>query len=120
MGHPNYSYNQFQLKQRCLAAGHGEAEVLISKARGHASARRAVEESDLDEEWFVDFFQGVLLLGQGCGQRAQADRAAVVFWMMASSRRRSISSKPWASTSSMVSAALAVGRSISPFPRTWA
>src|SRR5271166_855709 len=74
MGHP-----ASLLKQWCLAAGHGEAEVLVSQASGHAAARGAVEESDLDEKWFVDLFERVLFLGQGCCQGAQADGAAVVF-----------------------------------------
>ena len=58
------------LKQRRLAAGHGQAEVFIGKARGYPPARRAVEESDLNEEWLVDLFECVMLFGQGCGQGA--------------------------------------------------
>src|ERR1039458_5547541 len=66
------------LEKSGLSSRHGEAEVLIGQARGYAAAGRSVEESDLDEERLVDFFEGVLLLGQGSGQRAQPYWSAVL------------------------------------------
>jgi len=38
--------------------------VLVCQTRGDAAARGTVEESDLDEEGFVDLFERVLLLGE--------------------------------------------------------
>src|ERR1017187_5654537 len=51
------------LKQRCLAARHGEAEMFIGKARGDAASRRAIEKAYLDEEGFVNLFECVFLFG---------------------------------------------------------
>ena len=59
-------------------AGEGDAEVLVGEAGGDAAAWGAVEEADLDEEGFVDLFEGVLLFGEGGGEGVEADRAAVV------------------------------------------
>jgi hypothetical protein len=44
-----------------------------------ASAGGAIQEPDLDQERFVDFFNRVLLLGQGRGQRVHAHRSALIF-----------------------------------------
>lgn len=54
--------------------------MLIGEAGGYAAARGAVEEADLDEEGFVDLFEGVLLFGEGGGEGVEADGAAIVFF----------------------------------------
>jgi len=51
------------LKQAALAARYGEVEVFVGEAGGDAAAGGAVEEADLDEEGFVDFFEGVFFFG---------------------------------------------------------
>jgi len=61
-------------------AGEGDAEVLVGEAGGDAAAWGAVEETDLDEEGFVDLLQRVLLFGQRGGECVEADRAAVVLF----------------------------------------
>ena len=43
-----------------MFAGEIDAEVLVGEAGGDAAAGGAVEEADLDEEGFVDLFEGVL------------------------------------------------------------
>jgi hypothetical protein len=43
--------------------------VFVGQASGDAAARGAVEEADLDQEGFVDLFEGVLFFGQRGGQR---------------------------------------------------
>jgi len=63
-----------------VLAGHVDAQVLVGEAGGYAAAGGAVEEANLDEKWFVDFFEGVLLFGEcGC-EGVKADRAAVIFF----------------------------------------
>src|SRR5581483_3744749 len=49
-----------------------QPEVLIGQLRGHAPARCAVEEANLDEERFVDFFDCLGLFRQGGCQRVHA------------------------------------------------
>ena len=61
-----------------MFAGEIDAEVFVGEAGGDAAAGGAVEEADLDEEGFVDLFEGVLLLGEGGGEGVEADWAAVV------------------------------------------
>jgi hypothetical protein len=63
-----------------MFAGHFYAEVFVGEAGGYAAAGGAVEEADLDEEGFVDLFEGVLLFGQGGGEGVEADGAAIVFF----------------------------------------
>ena len=58
---------------------HGEAEVLVGEACCHASAGRAVEKSDLNQERLVDFFESVFFFGQGGSQCAEAYGTTVVF-----------------------------------------
>src|SRR6185437_16954409 len=43
------------------------------------AAGGAVEEADLDEEGFVDFFEGVFFFGECGGKRVQAYGATVIF-----------------------------------------
>ena len=52
--------------------------MFIGQARGHAPAGCAVKKADLNQEWFVDFFQRIRLFRQRSGQGIQAHRAAVV------------------------------------------
>ena len=52
--------------------------MFVGEAGGDAAAGGAVEEADLDEEGFVDLFEGVLLFGQCGGEGVEADRPAVV------------------------------------------
>ncbi len=54
--------------------------MLVGEAGGDAAAWGAVEEADLDEEGFVDLFEGVLLFGEGGGEGVEADGAAVVLF----------------------------------------
>src|ERR1035441_613431 len=65
-------------EQPRLPPRHGHAEMLIRQPRCDAPARRAVQESNLNQEWFVDLFQRIFFLGQGRSQRAQAHRSAVI------------------------------------------
>ena len=53
--------------------------MLVGEAGGDAASRGAVEEADLDEEGFVDLFEGVLFFGQRGRQGVEADGASVVF-----------------------------------------
>ena len=66
--------------EEAVFAGHFDAEVFVGEAGGDAAAGGAVEEADLDEEGFVDLFEGVLLFGQRGGEGVEADRAAVIFF----------------------------------------
>jgi hypothetical protein len=43
--------------------------VFVGEAGGDAAAGGAVEEADLDEERFVDFFEGVFFFGECGGER---------------------------------------------------
>lgn len=54
--------------------------MLVGEAGCDAAARRAIEEAVLDEEWLVDFLEGVLFFGEGGGEGVQTDRASVVFF----------------------------------------
>ena len=52
-----------ELKQFFLSAACGfPADVFVGESGGDASSRCAVEVADLDEEWLVDIFNGILLL----------------------------------------------------------
>ena len=53
--------------------------MFVRQLRSDTPARRAVQKADLDQERFVDFFDRVLFLGQGCSQRVHAHRAALIF-----------------------------------------
>ncbi len=67
-------------------------------------ARRAVQKTDLNQERLVDLFERVFLFSQRGGQRAKADRTTVVLLNDGEQTAcGSISSKPCASTPSMVS-----------------
>src|SRR5438105_1302706 len=68
------------LEQCWLPARPRHAEVLVGKLRGYAATRSAVEKTDLNEEWFVHFFNGFRLFRQGCGQGVKPDRAALVLF----------------------------------------
>ena len=54
--------------------------MFIGKARRDPPPGCAVEEAYLDEERFVDFFEGVLFFGEGGGEGVEAYGAAVVFF----------------------------------------
>src|SRR5205809_5104259 len=66
------------LKQFRLATV-ANAEMFVSQSSGDASSGCTVEKPDLDEKRLVDFFQGVGLFRQGCGQGIQSYRATTVF-----------------------------------------
>src|SRR5258708_4750422 len=59
-----------------LWAAGPETEVLISELRGHAAARRAIEEADLYQVWFDDFFDRVFLFLNRRRQSTDAHRPA--------------------------------------------
>src|SRR5437763_1644913 len=63
---------------RLLLLRGGDAEVFVCEARGGATARRSVEEADLNQVRLDDLFNGVLLLLQGGGHVREADGAALV------------------------------------------
>src|ERR1039457_1424207 len=71
------------LEQRLLpsriCSGPLDSEVFIRKMRRDAPARRPVEETNLDEEWLVDFLDRVRFFGQRRRQRVHADRPTLVF-----------------------------------------
>src|SRR5580658_5755006 len=69
-----------ELEQRGLPASGGDAEMIVGELGGDAAAGSAVQETDLHEERFVDFFDGVGLFGQDCGQGAEAYGAALIFF----------------------------------------
>lgn len=66
------------LEQTGLPSWRGDAEMIIGKLGGHPSAGRAIEEADLDEEGFVDVFDGIGIFGERCSKGIQADRPALV------------------------------------------
>lgn len=49
---------------------------MIRRWRRHTSARRAVQESQLDEEWLVDILDRICRFADGSRQRIQSDRPA--------------------------------------------
>jgi len=51
-------------KKRVLPLAGLDAEVFVGEMRDGASAGSAVQETDLDEEWLVDFLDGIWLLGE--------------------------------------------------------
>ena len=53
--------------------------MFVGKARSHAATRCAIKKSDLDQEWFVHFFERVFFFSERCCQRAQANRPTVIF-----------------------------------------
>src|SRR5450755_241615 len=53
------------LEQGALSPVGSDAEMFVGELGRYSTARRAVEEADLDEEGFVYFFDGVGLFGQG-------------------------------------------------------
>src|ERR1039457_7728138 len=55
-----------------------DAEVFICQMCCHPSARRPVEETNLDEEGLVDLFDRVGLFGERWRQRVHAHRAALI------------------------------------------
>src|SRR4051812_32227370 len=73
---------KLQLEQAALArarasAGHGQSQMLVRPLRDLPPARRPHQESFLDQIRLVDVLQRVAVLGQRCGHRLDADRAAV-------------------------------------------
>src|SRR5277367_5633411 len=54
--------------------------MLVGQLGGDSSTWSSVQETDLDQKWFVDFFDGVGFLCQPCGQRVQSDWAALIFF----------------------------------------
>src|SRR4051812_22974362 len=58
---------------------HWDAEVFVGKARSLTAARRAVKESDLDEERLVDIFDRIRLFGQRSGESVQSHGATLIF-----------------------------------------
>ncbi len=62
-----------------LMMGGAQAQML-GGAQALMPALSPVEEADLDQERFVDLFQGVLLFGQCSRQRIQTDWPAIVFF----------------------------------------
>jgi hypothetical protein len=53
--------------------------VIVSELSGDASAGSAVQESDLDEERLVDFFDGVRFFSKNGAERVEADGASLIF-----------------------------------------
>ena len=53
--------------------------MLVGQLRGYASSWSAVEKTNLDQKWFVDFFDGVGLFGKRGGEGVHADWAALIF-----------------------------------------
>src|SRR5690348_4381074 len=66
-------------EQRGLLSRKRQVEVLVGEAGSDAASRGAVEESALNEEGFVDLFEGVLFFGKGGGEGVEADWASIVF-----------------------------------------
>jgi len=54
--------------------------VIVGELRSNASPRSAVQKSDLDEEWLIDFFDRVSLFRQSSGKRIQSDRSTLIFF----------------------------------------
>jgi hypothetical protein len=94
--------------------------VFVGEAGGDAAAGGAVEEADLDEEGFVDLFEGVLLFGERGGQRVEADRAAVVFLDDGAEQAAVELVEAVGVDLEHFEGGLAVGRSMWPAARTWA
>ena len=67
-----------ELAEEAEFAGHLYAEVFVGQAGSDATTGSAVQETDLNEERFVDLFEGVLLLCKGGGEGVEADGAAVI------------------------------------------
>src|SRR3979490_2499640 len=53
--------------------------MVIGQLGGDSSAGSSVQEAYLDEEGFVDFFDGVGFFCQSCCQGVQADRTSLIF-----------------------------------------
>src|ERR1051326_4955094 len=53
--------------------------MLVSQAGGHPATVSAIEEPDLDEKGFVDFFNSIGFFCERSGQRIQTDGAALIF-----------------------------------------
>src|SRR5918997_2941866 len=51
--------------------------MFVSRTRRHPTARRAIEEADLDQVRLDDFLDTFALLADRCGNRADADRPTV-------------------------------------------
>ncbi len=67
------------LEQGTLPAVRGDAKVFIRQQGGDPSSWRAVQKTDLDEERFVDFLNGVGLFREGGGERVYPHRPALIF-----------------------------------------
>src|SRR6266403_4609380 len=68
-----------RLEQRALLAVRCDSEMLVRQLGRDASARRAIQKPDLDQKRFVDFFNRILLLGQGRGQSVYTHWSALIF-----------------------------------------
>ena len=53
--------------------------MLICQMSSHPPSRRPIQEANLNEERFVDFFNRIRLLGQHGSQRIYPDRPALIF-----------------------------------------
>ena len=67
------------LEKGLLAPVGRNTEVVVRQLCGHASPRGAVEETDLHQERFVDFFDRVGFFGEHSGECVHADRPTLVF-----------------------------------------
>src|SRR5450755_379901 len=57
-----------------------DIEVIVGRIGGHAPARSADEEAELNQIGLVDFLNGIGFLGNGGGDGVQSNGAAMVFF----------------------------------------
>ena len=67
------------LEQRALPSVRRNSKMFIGQLCSDSAARRAIQETDLDQKWLVNFLNGIGFFCQGCRQRIQADGAALIF-----------------------------------------
>jgi hypothetical protein len=55
--------SRLALEQGTLLSGRRDSEMIVCQLRCDPASRRAVQKTNLDQEWLIDFFDRILLLG---------------------------------------------------------
>ena len=94
--------------------------MLISQPRCHPAARCPIQKSNLNQERLVYFLERVLFFGQRRSQRPQPNRPAIIFLNNCQQQAAIDLVETVRVHFKHGQRALAVGRSITPVPRTCA
>src|SRR5579859_2551907 len=66
-------------KERRLPTWGGDSEVIVRQLRSDTSSWSAIQESDLDEERFVNVLYGISFFCERSGKRVESNWSALIF-----------------------------------------